>query len=77
VATPADAPEETGPADAADSEEDVGSAHRFGIAKLAGNPILQVTVSTALALGCIVFLPKTLDILLLIGIIALMLFKVF
>jgi hypothetical protein len=30
-----------------------------------------------LALGCIVFLPRTVDILILIGIIALMLFKIF
>jgi YjbE family integral membrane protein len=58
-------------------DSDLRSANRFGIGKLIGNPILQVTVSTMLALGCIVFLPRTLDILILIGIIALMLFKIF
>jgi YjbE family integral membrane protein len=77
VATPANAPKAAIAAHAAASAENVRSAHRFGIAKLIGNPILQVTVSTVLALGCIVFLPRTLDILLLIGIIVLMLFKIF
>jgi YjbE family integral membrane protein len=57
--------------------ENVRSANRFGIARLIGNPILQITVSTVLALCCVVFLPRTLDIFLLIGIIALMLFKIF
>jgi hypothetical protein len=60
-----------------DHRERVQSANRFGIAKLIGNPILQITVSTVLALFCIVFLPRAVDILILIGIIALMLFKIF
>jgi YjbE family integral membrane protein len=55
----------------------VKSANRFGISRLIRNPLLQATVSTILALICIVFLPKTLDILILIGIVALMLFKIF
>lgn len=53
------------------------SANRFGISRLIRNPLLQATVSTVLALLCIVLLPKALDILILIGIIALMLFKIF
>jgi YjbE family integral membrane protein len=55
----------------------IPSANRFGISRLIRNPLLQAIVSTMLALFCIVFLPKTLDILILIGIIALMLFKIF
>jgi YjbE family integral membrane protein len=72
-------PEEAPPSMAAPMEhpENVPSANRFGISKLIGNPIVQITGSTLLALYCIVFLPRTVDILLLIGIIALMLFKVF
>jgi hypothetical protein len=57
--------------------QNVQSANRFGISRLIRNPLLQATMSTLLALFCIVFLPKTLDILILIGIIALMLFKIF
>lgn len=57
--------------------QNVQSANRFGISRLIRNPLLQATMSTLLALFCIVFLPKTLDIVILIGIIALMLFKIF
>ena len=57
--------------------KDVQPANRFGISRLIGNPFVQVAVSTVLALCCIVLLPRTLDILILIGIIALMLFKIF
>jgi hypothetical protein len=55
----------------------VQSANRFGISRLIRNPVLQAIVSTMLALFCIVFLPKALDMLILIGIVALMLFKIF
>ncbi|MGD0493388.1 MAG: YjbE family putative metal transport protein [Steroidobacteraceae bacterium] len=57
--------------------ENVPPANRFGIAKLIGNPFIQITVSTVLALCCIVLLPRAVDIIILIGIIALMLFKIF
>jgi hypothetical protein len=57
--------------------QNVQSANRFGISRLIRNPLLQAILSTMLALFCIVFLPKALDILILIGIVALMLFKIF
>jgi hypothetical protein len=62
---------------ATEQREDIRPANRFGIAKLLGNPFFQISVSTVLALICIVMLPRTLDILILIGVIALMLFKIF
>ncbi len=57
--------------------QNVQPANRFGISRLIRNPLLQAILSTMLALFCIVFLPKALDILILIGIVALMLFKIF
>lgn len=41
------------------------------------NPVVQIAGSLLLTLFCIVFLPKALDIAILIAIVALMLFKVF
>jgi len=52
-------------------------ATRFGISRLLSNPILQVTLSVLLAIFCLVFLPKTLDVVILVALIALMLFKIF
>lgn len=52
-------------------------ATQAGVGRLFGNPILQVTLSVLLAIFCLVFLPKALDVVILIGIIALMLFKIF
>jgi YjbE family integral membrane protein len=55
------------PAPVADAAP-IPSASRFGLSKLIGNPFIQVAVSTVLALCCIVLLPRTLDILILIKI---------
>jgi YjbE family integral membrane protein len=74
IAAPAPAP---APAPPVQQPDKVRPANRFGLAKLLSNPIVQVTGSTVLALCCMVLLPKTLDILILIGIVALMLFKIF
>lgn len=49
----------------------------LGIGRLLGNPVLQVTLSILLAIFCLLFLPKALDVVILIAIVALMLFKVF
>jgi YjbE family integral membrane protein len=56
---------------------DAGRANRFGPGKLLGNPFIQVTASILLAIFCLLFLPKALDIVILIAIVALMLFKIF
>jgi YjbE family integral membrane protein len=53
------------------------SANYLGLGSLIGNPIIQVTVSVLLAIFCMVFLPKALDVAILIAIIALIAFKVF
>jgi len=49
----------------------------LGISRLLSNPILQVTLSILLAIFCLLFLPKALDVVILIAIIALMLFRIF
>jgi YjbE family integral membrane protein len=49
----------------------------LGLGKLIGNRIIQAMLSILLAIFCIVFLPKALDVVILIGIVALMLFKIF
>jgi hypothetical protein len=56
---------------------DAGRANRFGPGKLLGNPFIQATASIFLAIFCLLFLPKALDIVILIAIVALMLFKIF
>ena len=56
---------------------DAGRANRFGLRKLLGNPFVQATASVLLAIFCLLFLPKALDIVILIAIVALMLFKIF
>ena len=56
---------------------DAGRANRFGPGKLLGNPFIQATASIFLAIICLLFLPKALDIVILIAIVALMLFKIF
>jgi YjbE family integral membrane protein len=56
---------------------DAGRANRFGPGKLLGNPFIQATASILLAIFCLLFLPKALDIVILIAIVALMLFKIF
>lgn len=58
-------------------QENVPPANYFGLGRLIGNPFIQVTVSIILALFCIIYLPKTWDIFILIGITLLMLLKIF
>ncbi len=72
AASPAAAAEHVVPAAA-----DAGRANRFGLGKLLGNPFVQATASVLLAIFCLLFLPKALDIVILIAIVALMLFKIF
>lgn len=57
--------------------ENAGPATHLGLRRLFGNPILQVTLGILLAIFCMVFLPKALNVVILTGIIALMLFKIF
>ena len=72
-------PEKLADSTAAPTErpESARSANRFGIARLIGNPFVQVSMSTVLALCCLVLLPRAFNIVILIGIVALMLFKIF
>jgi YjbE family integral membrane protein len=57
--------------------DDAGRANRFGLGKLLGNTFVQATASVLLAIFCLLFLPKALDIVILVAIVALMLFKIF